>query len=104
MANHHSASNHSNKRHVHEGPKNHFLSFALSIILTLLAFLVVYADMGKTFTILFIIVLAIIQVIFQLAFWMHLKDRGHIYATTGIIFGGIIALTCLAAAGFWMWW
>lgn len=104
-ANHHSASEHTGKRrHVHEGPKNHYLSFALSIVLTILAFVVVYAEMGRTFTILFIVLLGIIQAIFQLAFWMHMKDKGHAYAITGIVFGGVIALTAVAAVVYWMWW
>ncbi|MDF2669216.1 MAG: subunit of cytochrome oxidase [Paenibacillus sp.] len=103
-SNHHSASDHGNRRHVHEGPRNHFLSFALSIVLTLLAFLVVIAEMGRTFTLIFIVVLALIQATFQLAFWMHMKDRGHFYATVGIIFGFVIALTGVAAVVYWMWW
>ncbi|MDF2722151.1 MAG: hypothetical protein K0Q59_1826 [Paenibacillus sp.] len=104
-ANHHSASEHTGKRrHAHEGPKNHYLSFALSIVLTILAFVVVYADMGRTFTLVFIVTLGIMQAIFQLAFWMHMKDRGHVYAIIGIAFGAIIALTAFAATIYWIWW
>ncbi|RKN61397.1 cytochrome C oxidase subunit IV family protein [Paenibacillus ginsengarvi] len=103
-ANHHSASEPTSKRHIHEGPKNHYLAFALSILLTVLAFVVVYAEIGRTFTILFIVVLGIIQAVFQLAFWMHMKDRGHVYAITGIAFGFIIALTGVAAVVYWIWW
>lgn len=104
-ANHHSTSEHTGKRaHVHEGPKNHYLAFIFSIVLTILAFVVVIAEMGRTFTILFILVLGIIQAVFQLAFWMHMKDRGHVYAITGISFGAIIALTGVAAVVYWIWW
>jgi cytochrome c oxidase subunit 4 len=104
-ANHHSASEHTSKRpHVHEGPKNHYLSFILSLVLTALAFAVVMAEMGRTFTILFILTLGIIQVVFQLAFWMHMKDRGHGYAIVGLITGAIVALTGVAAVVYWMWW
>lgn len=103
-ANHHTASEQTGKRHIHEGPKNHYLSFALSIVLTILAFIVVYAEIGKTFTILFILVLGLIQALFQLAFWMHMKDRGHTYAIIGIAFGFIIALTGVAAVTYWIWW
>jgi cytochrome c oxidase subunit 4 len=80
------------------------LSFALSIILTLLAFVVVIAEMGRTFTLIFIVTLALIQAAFQLAFWMHMKDRGHFFATVGIIFGFVIALTGVAAVVYWIWW
>lgn len=103
-ANQHSASENRNRPHVHEGPKNHYLSFILSIVLTALAFAVVIADIGRTFTILFIVTLAVVQVLFQLAFWMHMKDRGHAYAIIGIAFGFIIALTGVASAVYWMWW
>lgn len=90
---------------VHEGPRNHFIAFAVSIVLTLLAFLAVYhTGLSRTFTYFFIIFLAIVQVIFQLAFWMHLKDRGHLYAKLGLAMGAVIALTVFAAAIYWMWW
>ncbi|WP_127587517.1 cytochrome C oxidase subunit IV family protein [Paenibacillus koleovorans] len=104
MASNHSSSEQSNHRHYHEGPKNHYLSFALSIVLTILAFVVVYAEIGRTFTLLFIVMLALIQASFQLLFWMHMKDRGHLYAAVGIIFGFVIALTGVAAVVFWIWW
>ncbi|MFC3772234.1 cytochrome C oxidase subunit IV family protein [Paenibacillus sp. GCM10012303] len=104
-ANHHSATEHTSKRpHVHEGPKNHYLSFILSLVLTALAFAIVMAEMGKTFTVLFIVVLAIVQVIFQLAFWMHMKDRGHGFAIVGIASGLIVALTGVAATVYMIWW
>lgn len=102
--NHHSVHEQGNRRHVHEGPKNHYLSFILSIVLTILAFVVVNAKMGKAFTLLFIVILAIVQALFQLAFWMHLKDRGHLYPILGMIFGAIIALTAVAASVYWIWW
>ncbi|GAA3410013.1 cytochrome C oxidase subunit IV family protein [Paenibacillus hodogayensis] len=104
MAGHDHSASDAGKRHIHEGPKNHYLSFIFSIVLTLLAFVVVYAEIGRTFTILFILVLGIIQAVFQLAFWMHMKDRGHAYAITGIAFGFIIALTGVAAVTYWIWW
>ncbi|MFK7692191.1 cytochrome C oxidase subunit IV family protein [Paenibacillus sp. HJGM_3] len=103
MANH-SPSGSENRRHVHEGPKNHFLAFALSIVLTILAFVVVNAQMGRTFTLLFIVLLALIQAAFQFLFWMHAKDRGHVYAIVGITFGFTIALTGVAAVVYWIWW
>lgn len=101
---HHSTTDQGNRRRHHEGPKNHYLSFALSIVLTVLAFAAVAADIGRTFTLLFIVTLAVVQVIFQLAFWMHMKDKGHFYAAVGIITGVFVALTGAAAAIYWMWW
>ncbi len=90
---------------VHEGPRNHFLTFAVSILLTALAFFAVMnSGLNRTFINFFILFLAVVQVIFQLAFWMHMKDRGHFYAIAGLITGAIVALTAFAAALIWMWW
>lgn len=100
----HSAQQEGNQHRHHEGPKNHYLAFALSIVLTLLAFIAVMANLGRTFTIIFIVFLAIVQVVFQLAFWMHMKDKGHLYPIIGISFGAFIALTGVAAAVYWIWW
>ncbi|GAB2701258.1 cytochrome C oxidase subunit IV family protein [Paenibacillus thermoaerophilus] len=101
-ANHHT--HETNKPHRYEGPKNHLITFAVSILLTALAFFAVMANLGKTFTIMFIVLLAIVQAAFQLYVWMHAKDRGHTYAKIGIFMGGIIALTAVAAVVYWMWW
>jgi cytochrome c oxidase subunit IV len=104
MANQHHSAPEEATRHHHEGPRNHYLAFALSIVLTILAFAAVNANLGRTFTIAFILLLALIQASFQLFFWMHMKDKGHFYAKVGIAFGFVIALTALAAAVYWMWW
>jgi len=93
-----------NKRVIHEGPKNHYLTFALSIILTLLAFVAVSAGFSPTFTIVFIVTLAFVQALFQLVVWMHLKDRGHTHPIWGLVLGFTVALTCIAMAVWWMWW
>jgi cytochrome c oxidase subunit 4 len=90
---------------VHEGPRNHFIAFAVSIILTLLAFLAVYhTGLNKTFTYVFILILAIVQVVFQLVYWMHLKDRGHFYAIMGLLMGAFVGVTAFVMAIYWVWW
>ncbi|WP_442602895.1 cytochrome C oxidase subunit IV family protein [Paenibacillus sp. KN14-4R] len=95
----------SNRRRKPESPAPHFLSYIVSILLTMLAFaVVIYGDLDRSFILIFIFSLAIIQVIFQLAYWMHMKERGHVYAAIGLIFGFIIALTAVAAAVYWTWW
>lgn len=88
-----------------ESPRNHYISYAVSILLTLLAFLAVAnPSLDKTFKIVFIVGMAVIQVLFQFIYWMHMKEKGHIYAAIGIIFGAVIALCAVVAAVFWMWW
>ena len=73
-------------------------------MLTLIAFAAVNANMSKPFTIALILTLAVVQVLFQLFFWMHLKDKGHFYARAGIAFGAFVALTALIFAVYWLWW
>jgi len=90
---------------VHEGPRNHFIAFAVSIVLTLLAFLAVaHPGLNTTFKYVFILLLALVQVIFQLAYWMHMKDKGHLYPILGLLMGLVIGITAFVMAFFWVWW
>jgi len=92
-------------RHKLEGPRNHYLSYIVSILLTILAFAaVLYGGMDRSFLILFLVGLAVVQSIFQLAYWMHMKDRGHMIPIVGLIFGAIVGLTAVAAGVYWTWW
>lgn len=88
-----------------EGPRNHYLTFIASILFTMLAFAaVVYGGMTRAFLVPFLVGMAIVQVILQLVYWMHMKDRGHVFPVVGIAFGGIVALSAVAAGVYWMWW
>ena len=90
----------------HEGPKNHFLAFALSIALTVLAFLTVYYQsiLEPWFVVSFIILLAIVQAVIQALFWMHLKDKGHLQQRIFLIGGVVVAITAFIMAIYWVWW
>ncbi len=104
-ANHHSASNQVQSRRRHEGPKNHYISFVLSILLTILAFFAAAnTELDRWFIYAFIVLLAIVQVLVQLGYWMHLKDRGHLFPILGMIGGAVVALTCVIMAVYWLWW
>jgi cytochrome c oxidase subunit 4 len=93
------------RRGGHEGPKNHVIAFVISIVLTMLAFIAVMnTGLQPWFILVFIVVMAIVQVIVQLAFWMHMKDKGHFYAAVGLSMGAFVAVTALVAALYWMWW
>jgi len=98
------------KKHRHEGPRNHLLAFALSIMLTAFAFLAVAYSLVEDTHVehwwvhWFIIALAIFQAVVQLAFWMHMKDKGHEWPIFGIAFGFFVALTAAAAGLLWSWW
>ncbi|MCU6712758.1 cytochrome C oxidase subunit IV family protein [Paenibacillus sp. J5C_2022] len=103
------ASNHSapeqTKRHKVEGPKKHIIAFIFSILLTLVAFATVMGGgINKDFIYIILVATAILQVFVQLAFWMHMKDRGHAFAIIGIMSGVVIVFTCVIMAEYWVWW
>jgi len=81
------------------------VSFALMIFLTLIAFACVYFK-GFTawFTIPIIILLAVVQVIFQLYYFMHMSHKGHeapsLFLYSGVLVGSI---TILAFSTI-IWW
>lgn len=61
-----------------EEMKHQVISFALMIFLTLVAFVAVgYEGFSTWFTVPFILILACVQVIFQLFYFMHMSNKGH---------------------------
>lgn len=89
-----------------EGPRNHLISFAISIALTALAFLaVIYQDVLETwFVIGFLVFLAFFQAVIQALFWMHMKDKGHVSQRIFLTGGVIVTITAVIMALFWCWW
>ncbi|NRD78747.1 cytochrome c oxidase subunit IVB [Bacillus sp. BRMEA1] len=81
------------------------VSFAIMIFLTLIAFATV-AIKGFTawFTAPFIILLAVVQVIFQLYYFMHMSHKGHeapsLFLYSGLLVGIITILTFSTI----IWW
>lgn len=105
MAANHSVAGEGNKRHKHEGPQKHIIGFIFSIILTIIAFAAVAAgDVNRTFLMVLLVTMAILQVIIQMGFWMHMKDRGHMIPIIFIFGGAFVALTCVIMAVYWVWW
>lgn len=84
--------------------KHHFISFALMIIFTLVAFGMVIYDYNKYFTIPVIILLACVQVGFQLYYFMHMSHKGHgmpalfLYSGVGVAFLTILTMVTI------VWW
>lgn len=87
-----------------EEMRHQVISFAISIFLTLCAFGAVAAGFDKWFIIPFILLLALIQVIFQLYYFMHMSQKGH-EAPQLFIYGGVIIgfVTILAFLTI-VWW
>lgn len=105
MAEQQSTANNQGRRHKAEGPQKHIVAFIFSLLLTGIAFAAVAAgEVNETFVYLILVGMAILQVFIQMAFWMHMKDRGHIYPIIGILFGVTIVITCVVMATYWVWW
>src|SRR5690242_16498412 len=86
------------ERHKAESPLNHYLSYIVSIVLTMIAFAaVLYGGLDHKFLLIFLVVMALVQILFQLVYWMHMKERGHVYAAVALGFGFFIALTAVVA-------
>lgn len=90
----------------HEGPQKHIVAFIFSIILTLIAFAAVGSagEVNSTFIVILLLVMAILQVVIQMAYWMHMKDKGHMLPILFMFVGAFIALTCVVMAVYWVWW
>jgi cytochrome c oxidase subunit 4 len=81
------------------------VSFSLMIFLTLIAFAAV-AIKGFTiwFIAPFIILLAAVQVIFQLFYFMHMNHKGHEAPTLFIFSGLLLGLIIVLAFVTIIWW
>ncbi|AKP46730.1 Cytochrome c oxidasesubunit IV [Bacillus smithii] len=53
------------------------VSFTLMLFLTLIAFVAVGAGLSKWFVLPFVLLLACIQVLFQIYYFMHMSHKGH---------------------------
>lgn len=105
MESNHSITSDEARRHKVEGPQKHIVAYILSLALTIIAFAAVAAgDINATFTYILLVVMAVIQVFVQLAFWMHMKDRGHLFPIICMIAGAVVVFLMVIMAVYWMWW
>jgi cytochrome c oxidase subunit 4 len=93
------------KRKNKEELKKHLVSFAMMIVFTVIAFVIVASEsMDKMFVIPLIIIMAVVQVAFQFYYFMHLREKGHEMPAL-MIYGGVwCALLTLAALSVITWW
>ncbi|PLR79201.1 cytochrome c oxidase subunit IVB [Bacillus sp. V3-13] len=88
-----------------EEMKYQVITFALMIFFTIVAFAAVAYD-GFTgwFTVPFILLLAVVQVIFQLYYFMHMSHKGHeapsLFLFSGVFVAAITVLTFMTV----IWW
>lgn len=81
------------------------VSFTLMIFLTIIAFVAVgYGKFPSGFVVPFILLLAVVQVLFQLFYFMHMSHKGH-EMPKFFLYGGVFAgfLTVLAMVTI-VWW
>ncbi|RFU71204.1 cytochrome c oxidase subunit IVB [Peribacillus saganii] len=81
-----------------EDMKFQVIAFALTIFLTLVAFVAVgYDGFSHWFIVPFILLLAVVQVGFQLYYFMHMSHKGHeavaFFLYSGSLVGAITILT-----------
>jgi cytochrome c oxidase subunit 4 len=87
-----------------EDMNSQLIAFALSIFLTVIAFLAIANDViPATFSAPFILVLAVVQVIYQLYYFMHMKNKGHEIPSMFIWSGVIVAIITVAALMTLIW-
>lgn len=87
-----------------EEMQRQLISFALMIVLTLIAFAIVMAEVPRIYVLPVLFVMAIVQAGFQFYYFMHMKEKGHAMPAT-LIYGGVwAAFLTLAGLMVISWW
>jgi cytochrome c oxidase subunit 4 len=88
-----------------EEMRHHVVSFALMIFLTLIAFAAVaIKGFSAWFIVPFILLLAVVQVIFQLYYFMHMSHKGHEAPSLFLYSGLLVGLVTVLAFSTIIWW
>lgn len=80
------------------------VTFAIMIFLTLIAFATVAAGMSAYYVAPVLLLLAAIQVVLQLYYFMHMSDKGHEVGTFFLYSGALIAFTFVITFLTIVWW
>lgn len=84
--------------------KLQLISFAMMIVLTIVAFAAVASDfLNSTFKVLLVLILAGIQFVFQVYVFMHMGQKNHEFPTIAIWTGVVVALLCIVACAGLIW-
>jgi len=80
--------------------KSYTIGFVLSIILTIIPIVVVVNDLlSTTATVVTILIMAILQFVVQLVFFMHLKEEGNPrYNLVSLVLGLVIVVTVVVGS------
>jgi cytochrome c oxidase subunit 4 len=87
-----------------EEMKQQVISFVLMILFTLVAFAMVIFEVNSYFIIPTLIILAVVQVAFQLYYFMHMKNKGHDMPALMIYGGAAVAFLTIGTFTSIIWW
>uniref|UniRef100_A0A7U3YH50 Cytochrome c oxidase, subunit IV n=1 Tax=Geobacillus sp. (strain Y4.1MC1) TaxID=581103 RepID=A0A7U3YH50_GEOS0 len=88
-----------------EEMKHQVISFTLMILLTLISFFAVGCDkFSHWFSVPFILLLAIVQVMFQLYYFMHMSHKGHEIPAMFMYSGMFVTFLTVWAFATIVWW
>ncbi|MED4988962.1 cytochrome c oxidase subunit IVB [Geobacillus sp. NFOSA3] len=88
-----------------EDMKHQVISFVLMILFTLIAFTAVgYDKFSPWFSVPFILLLAVVQVLFQLYYFMHMSHKGHEMPALFMYGGILVAFVTIWAFATIIWW
>lgn len=93
-----------NKKKNKEEMKKQLITFGLMIVFTIVAFGLVLAELDKLFIIPILLILAVVQVGFQLYYFMHMSDKGHTMPALFLYSGGFIAFLTVLTLMVLIWW
>ena len=84
----------------HHSAKPHIIGFIFSLILTILAFVdMLYTSLPMSVKIIVLIILAILQFLVQLIYFMHIwESKERVYQVINIAFGVFVAITIVAGS------
>ncbi|GEK32670.1 cytochrome c oxidase subunit IVB [Kurthia sibirica] len=87
-----------------EAMRNQVTAFAIMIFFTFIAFALVMAGFSPTLVVPVILLLAVVQVILQLYFFMHWSEKGHGIPQFFMYSGALVAFTMVLAFVTIIWW
>lgn len=92
------------KKKAAEGMRNQVTVFAIMIFFTFIAFGLVMAGYSSTLVVPVILLLAVLQVILQLYYFMHWNEKGHGIPQFFMYSGALVAFTMVLAFVTIVWW
>ncbi|MCM3357073.1 MULTISPECIES: cytochrome c oxidase subunit IVB [unclassified Psychrobacillus] len=92
------------KRKRRENMRTQVTTFSIMIFLTLISFTAVVADFSKYYIIPIILLLAAVQVVLQLYYFMHMSEKNHNIPAYFIYFAAMVGFTFLLTFITIVWW